>query len=218
MGEEAAVSHPVLDLPPGAPLLDLRFGPVEPAPPWSIGRYNEDRGIYTQPLFTAGPAPRTVHMGVDLGGPAGEPIWAPTPGRVLHAGYNAAAGDYGHVLVLEHRLGDRPIWALYGHLSARSLELSPPGREVEAGALLGWLGRPEENGGWPPHVHVQLCWERPATHDLPGAVARKDRAAALARYPDPRLLLGPVYALPGEGPSLGQGLGLGEVSIRWPPG
>jgi hypothetical protein len=208
------VSHPVLALPADALLLDLRGGPVEPAPLWSIGRYDEDRGIYTQPLFTSGPAPRTVHMGVDLGGPAGEPIRAPAPGRVLHAGYNPEAGDYGYVLVLEHRLGDRPIWALYGHLSARSLEQSPPGREVEAGGLLGWLGRPEENGGWPPHVHVQLCWERPATHDLPGAVAREDRAAALLLYPDPRLLLGPIYALAGEGPALDGGPGPSPSRVR----
>ena len=194
--------HPVLRLPSEAVLLDLRAGPVQPTPQWSIGRYDEDRGIYTQALFTEGQAPRTVHMGLDLGGPAGESIWAPAPGRVIHAGYNPADGDYGHVLVLEHRLGERPIWALYGHLSARSLEQSPPGREVVAGDLLGWLGPPEENGGWPPHVHVQLCWERPTTHDLPGAVAREDRAAALALYPDPRLLLGPVYAHPGEPPLL----------------
>ena len=71
---------------------------------------------------------------------------------------------------------------------------SPVGRRFAAGEVLGWLGEPHENGGWPPHVHLQLAWERPAIPDLPGAVRREERVAAMALYPDPRLVLGPIYA------------------------
>ena len=31
------------------------------------------------------------------------------------------------------------------------------------------------------------------THDMPGVVDPKDRSDALARYPDPRIVLGPIY-------------------------
>jgi murein DD-endopeptidase MepM/ murein hydrolase activator NlpD len=194
----ASPYHPVLLLPAGAPVLDLRAGYGEPAPgappsPWSIGRYDEDRGVYTTALFTAGPAPRTVHMGIDLGGPVGEPVHAFGDGEVLFAGVNPAPGDYGAVIVLAHTFEGRPLYALYGHLSHASLRQSPVGRCVRGGDTLGWLGDPDENGGWPPHVHLQLSWARPATHDLPGAVSRADREEALRLYPDPRLVLGALY-------------------------
>ena len=188
--------HPVVLLPPHAVVVDLSAPPdrlILPDHPWQIGRYDELRGIYTTPLFTDGPAPRDLHVGLDLGGPAGVAVHAWAAGEVEHAGFNPAAGDYGHVLVCAHPVGDRVLYVLLGHLSAESLRRSPVGRRFAAGEVLGWLGEPHENGGWPPHLHVQLCWERPETHDLPGAVALADRAAALRRYPDPRLILGPIY-------------------------
>ncbi len=188
--------HPIVVLPSHATVVDLSR-PVDalvlPDHPWQIGRYDEQRGIYTTPLFTDGPAPRSLHVGLDLGGPVGVAVHAWAEGWVEHAGYNPAAGDYGHVLVCAHPVGDRTLYVLLGHLSAATLSCSPPGRRFGAGAVLGWLGDAHENGGWPPHVHVQLCWQRPPTHDLPGAVAPADREAALALYPDPRLILGPVY-------------------------
>jgi peptidoglycan LD-endopeptidase LytH len=185
--------HPVVLMPPVAVVLDLTVPGAHLAAPgalWTIGRYDEDRSIYTQPLFGGA---RTVHMGVDLGGPVGVAVHAPMPGVVTHAGALPAPGDYGHAVVVEHTLDGRPMWVLFGHLSARSIGHSPPGRRVRAGDVLGWLGHEGENGGWPSHVHVQLSWERPATHDMPGAVRPEERAAARARFPDPRRIVGPVY-------------------------
>lgn len=45
-------------------------------------------------------------------------------------------------------------------------------------------------GGWPPHVHFQLSWEEPETHDMPGVVSNTQHASALRTYPDPRIVLG----------------------------
>jgi murein DD-endopeptidase MepM/ murein hydrolase activator NlpD len=180
--------HPVLIFPERPVVLDLRRPPEGEAPRWSVGRYDEDRAIYTQPLFEGR---RTVHMGVDLGGPVGVAVHAFADAVVIHAGCNPAPGDYGPTLVTEQRLVDgRLIYALFGHLSLASLAHSPIGRRVAAGDVLGWLGDPSVNGGWPPHVHLQLSWERPATHDLPGAVAVVDRDDARKRYPDPAMILG----------------------------
>ena len=186
--------HPVVVLPPGYAVLDLtRPGDAAgsgPAALWTVGRYDEDRVIYTQTLFEGA---RTLHVGIDLGGPAGTAVHAFADGEVLHAGVNPAAGDYGPTLVTAHTLDGRPIYALHGHLSGASLERSPIGRRFSAGEVLGWLGEPHENGGWPPHVHFQLSWDRPETHDLPGAVRPSDREAAMRRFPDPRIVLGPLY-------------------------
>lgn len=183
--------HPVVILPPGYVVLDLGGPHAGASPtPWTVGRYDEARVIYTHALFGGR---RTVHVGVDLGGPVGVAVHAFADGEVVHAGVNPAPGDYGPTLVTVHRLGEVELYALFGHLSRASLEASPPGRRFARGEVLGWLGDPSVNGGYPPHVHVQLAWERPATFDLPGAVAPEDREAALARYPDPRLVLGELY-------------------------
>jgi hypothetical protein len=187
--------YAVVDLAPQYDVLDLTL-PADQRPPaehlFSIGRYDEDRVIYTQDLF-AGVERRTVHVGIDIGGPPGTAVSAFAAGTVLHVGYNPAEGDYGHALVTHHVLDGVDLYALCGHLAASVLDLSPSGRVFEAGELLAEFGAESENGGWPPHLHFQLAWERPETHDMPGVVTGAERLDALQRYPDPRLVLGPLY-------------------------
>ena len=55
------------------------------------------------------------------------------------------------------------------------------------------VGDRHENGGWDPHLHFQLSWSDPGTHDMPGVVNPADREEALAKYPDPRMVMGPIY-------------------------
>ncbi len=179
--------HPIVVLPSGTVQLDLTLPRAQRTGPTSrfwVGRYDENRPHdYDQPIFEG---TRTLHVGLDLGGPAGVAVHAWSEGVVIHSGYNPDPGDYGHVIVCEQLLDGRPIYTLLGHLNAAAILSSPAGRTFRGGDVLGWLGQPAENGGWPPHVHVQLAWERPTTHDLPGVVAFADRAEALLRYPDPR--------------------------------
>lgn len=47
-------------------------------------------------------------------------------------------------------------------------------------------------------VHFQLSLLEPETHDMPGVVASSQHAESLRIYPDPRMVLGPLY----EGDSL----------------
>ncbi len=185
--------HPVLALPAEYDVLDLT-GTGAPTPRtslFSVGRYDEDRaGMYTTPLFEGS---RTVHVGVDIGAPPGTPVMAFCDGVIFAAGHNPADGDYGYVIVTEHVLDGVAVWALYGHLGPRSVVGREPGQRIRGGEVLGWLGAEADNGGWPPHLHFQLSMERPETHDMQGVVAPADRAAALLRHPDPRLVLGPLY-------------------------
>ena len=184
--------HPVVFLPENFSVLDLTDGLWEaPESVFSIGKYDEMRpGMYNTEIFGG---KRNVHMGIDIGGPVGTPCMAFMQGEISHFGYNPAAGDYGNVIITKHEIGGVPIWALYGHLDASSIEGKRVGKRVEAGEVVAWFGNFEENGGWEPHLHFQLSLVEPETHDMPGVVAPEDREHALTIYPDPRNVLGPLY-------------------------
>lgn len=168
----------------------------------SVGRYDENRNIYTSDMFQdtenqvdGYSGARTIHVGIDLGGPVGTKIYAFSDGTIHSSGYNPALGDYGHVLVIEHELpSNKTVWALYGHLDAKSTKGKEPGQKLKQGQVVAFMGDIHENGGWTaPHLHFQLSMEAPETHDMPGAVSVEDRAKALVHYPDPRWVLGPLY-------------------------
>ena len=177
----------VPNLPDSAPLLDLSNGPVASVGTFWIGRYDEDRrGGYPQALFGGA---RTLHVGLDVGAPARTPVHAFADGTVEHVGINDAPGDYGGVIVTRHVVAGAARWVLWGHLAHASARAWCRGDAFAGGTVLAHLGSPDENGGWPPHLHLQVAVERPVTHDLPGVVAPADRDEALARFPDPLELL-----------------------------
>lgn len=40
-------------------------------------------------------------------------------------------------------------------LRPRSVQFTYTGKVIKKGELVGWLGVEKENGGWPPHLHLQ---------------------------------------------------------------
>lgn len=188
---------PVIDLPADYDVYDFSEG-YDPErtrnSAFGIGRYDEKRpGMYSTELFLSGQEPRDIHVGIDIAAPVGTPVYAFFDGVVFLAGINPAAGDYGGTLITEHRLGERTIWALHGHLSHASVAGKKPGARVQKGDAIAWIGEEKENGGWNPHLHFQLSWVRPERCDLPGAVSEADRERARLIYPDPRNVLGKIY-------------------------
>ncbi len=158
---------------------------------YSIGKYDEVRPfVYKTELFGDG---RDLHMGLDIGGPVHTPVHSCLDGEVYWSGYHDDEGDYGHTVITIHEFADRTLYILYGHLSSRTTELVKPGRKVVAGELIGWFGKDDENGGWPPHLHLQLSWAEPDEGDIPGVVHREEREQALKMYPDPQFLIGKKY-------------------------
>jgi murein DD-endopeptidase MepM/ murein hydrolase activator NlpD len=131
---------------------------------YGLGLYGENRTVYATPQFAdaASPERRTIHLGIDVFAPAGTPVHAPLPGRVKHLTYNADPLDYGHTLILEHDLGGTRVFTLYGHLAATLPGLHPTGT-VAAGQIIAHLGDWPENGGWAPHLHVQIITDLLAT-------------------------------------------------------
>lgn len=125
---------------------------------YGLGPYGEHRSVYATAQFAdaASPERRTVHLGIDVFAPAGTPLFAPLPGVVRHVTYNADPLDYGHTLILEHDAGGVPFYTLYGHLAGTLPGLVTPGAQVVPGQHMADLGDWSENGGWAPHVHLQI--------------------------------------------------------------
>ena len=184
--------HPVVDLPKNYEVLDLTKNSWNlPETEFCIGKYDEYRpNMYNTNIFDG---IRNIHMGIDIGGPVGTPCMAFTDGVISHYGYNPEPGDYGNVVITKHRISQITIWALYGHLDYLSIVNKSVGQRVSAGEMIGNFGNNKENGGWEPHLHFQLSLVEPLTHDLPGVVSSEGREQALLDYPDPRLVLGPLY-------------------------
>ena len=159
--------------------------------PFGIGKYNEKRvGMYGQELFSS---ERNIHVGIDIAAPVGTEVFAFASGRVFLFDYNSAEGDYGYTLITEHEIESQKFFALFGHLSEKSIKTKNINQGFDRGEVIAWVGDKHENGGWNPHLHFQLSLAAPSKADLPGVVAEQDLAKALQAYPDPRIVLGPVY-------------------------
>lgn len=161
-----------------------------------IGRYDEARLVYVSDLFRHvsnwEEENRTVHIGLDIFLPAGSAVRAPLDGTISSVHNNAGAGDYGPTLILEHQVepGLR-FYTLYGHLSLDSLDGRLPGQAVSRGELLGRLGDENVNGGWPPHLHLQVITDLlDKSGDFPGVAAPSERRTWLDLCPDPNLIVG----------------------------
>lgn len=186
--------HPVLVLPGDYEILDFTTPKSDFAPhrsPYTIGRYNEKRvGLYTHALFAGR---RDNHIGIDLGAPQGTSVHSFFEGEIYRLADNDRPGDYGPTLVTRHILQGVELYALYGHLSRRSLIGKRRGQPIRFGEIIASIGTTEENGGWPPHVHFQLGLVAPEGADMPGTVSDEELDAALKIFPDPRTVLGPLY-------------------------
>lgn len=186
--------HPVVHLPTGYDVYDLTGEYDENRnknSEFGVGRYNEKRpNTYTSELFESA---RHIHMGLDLRAPVGTPVHAFYDGEIFLHGYNGADGDYGYTLITRHVIDGVPVFAMHGHLAGASIEPWRSGDRVAGGQAIAAIGDRHENGNWPHHLHFQLSFVEPKECDMPGVVTEADHEEALLTYPDPRLVLGPLY-------------------------
>jgi 4-aminobutyrate aminotransferase-like enzyme/Ser/Thr protein kinase RdoA (MazF antagonist) len=185
-----------------------------------VGRYDEPRPFYTSSLFGAGGNPtderRTIHLGLDLFVEPGARLCVPLEGVVHTVASNTAPLDYGPVVILRHTTGDnQEFFTLYGHLSKDTLSELKVGQRIAQGKQFARVGTPQENGGWPPHVHFQIILDlldRGA--NFPGVAYASERAVWTSLSPDPNLLLGiPAERFPTKEPDASETLALRKALL-----
>ena len=156
-----------------------------------IGGYGEERSLYSRSDLFEGTEPRTIHLGVDIWAHAGTPVYAPFDATIHSFDNRAYHGDYGPIIILEHHLGDKNLFSLYGHLSLGSLEAKEVGQCIKRGEHFAWLGTYQENFHWPPHLHFQLMWDMQGmAGDYLGVAKASEAEGYLANCPDPHVFLG----------------------------
>jgi 4-aminobutyrate aminotransferase-like enzyme len=161
----------------------------------AYGCYGEPRGIYAAPAFGAGTYPtrerRTEHLGVDIFCASGTVVHAPVDAIVECVHNNAAELDYGPLVILRHEPENcPPIYSLYGHLAWDSVSSLQAGQKLQAGETFARVGQSHENGGWTPHLHIQLILDLLALNEnFPGVAAPSLSVFWRALCPNPALLL-----------------------------
>ena len=158
---------------------------------YAIGGYNEHRTVYSRSaVFDTADEPRRLHLGVDIWGDAGTPVFAPCDGEVHSFGFHETYGDYGAVIILRHIIEDAEIHSLYGHLSLGDLDGLYEGKPINGGDQIAHFGLPEENGHWPPHLHFQLIKDMQGMKgDYLGVCKFSERIKYLNNCPDPTFIL-----------------------------
>ncbi|RYY86640.1 MAG: peptidase M23 [Chitinophagaceae bacterium] len=159
---------------------------------YGVGGYDEHRTIYAraEKFDTATEEPRRLHLGIDIWGPAGTPVYAPLAGTVHSFADNNIFGDYGGTVILQHAVDGFVFHTLYGHLSRASLQNKTEGAPVAAGEQFATFGIAEENGHWPPHLHFQVIIDMQGKRgDYAGVCRFSEREHWLENCPDPDVLL-----------------------------
>lgn len=158
---------------------------------YGIGGYFEHRTLYARSaLFNTSDEPRRLHLGIDIWGGAGTPVYAPFTGKIHSYADNNHFGDYGATIILEHTLEDLTFFALYGHLNRKSLEGLVPGKIFQKNEEIAQFGIAAENGNWPPHLHYQLMFDMEGkVGDYPGVCKFSEKEKYLQNIPDPNLIL-----------------------------
>ncbi|WP_346216582.1 peptidoglycan DD-metalloendopeptidase family protein [Caldifermentibacillus hisashii] len=88
------------------------------------------------------------HFGIDIGGSAGDPVYAAASGVVYRSYYSSS---YGNVVFITHYINGQTYDTIYAHLSSRSVN---EGDVVQQGQYIGAKGTTGQSTG--VHLHFEL--------------------------------------------------------------
>lgn len=128
----------------------------------TYGGFLENRTQLWSSIYVTDPAKfKVIHLGIDINNVAiGQPVASLTDGQVFHVIRDHATqrGWGGGVVVKTNiKQSNQFVYILYAHLSDK---LPPVGSTVKRGTILGFIGDPKLNGGWFPHLHLQVMKQK----------------------------------------------------------
>lgn len=155
---------------------------------WSYGGYHEVRDTLWANVPYLKKNGTFLHLGVDFNVPAGTPVMATRPGVVVLVD-NDHPEEYGWGPRVVMRLKCKPaVYLIYAHLGK---VMCRAGQVLQSNKTIGHVGLPPHNGGWFPHLHVQVVTEDAwpfYSQRLPtlDGYGRVEHRITLARsFPDP---------------------------------
>ena len=123
---------------------------------WSLSEYLGPRMWMMKPYPQAAEG-RYVHIGVDIGLPKGKELFSPLDAKVVKSEYEAGPGNYGGLVVLEHKVKDVIFYSLYGHLDKDALPEA--GTVLKKGDVFAKVGEFRTNNNGFYHTHMQILTE-----------------------------------------------------------
>jgi murein DD-endopeptidase MepM/ murein hydrolase activator NlpD len=116
---------------------------------FTYGGFGEDRSNLWNGFSYPSPV---IHLGVDFNNlPVGQPVASQSNGIVVDSWmHNIDFDGWGGRVVIRDENG---LYWMYGHLDRSILGLD---EHVKKGDIVGKIGNSNENGGWFPHLHLQV--------------------------------------------------------------
>ncbi len=158
---------------------------------YSYGGWMEDRGTLWKGSYLDEQS-NYMHVGIDINALADTPIAMDMHGEVVRIDDDfPEEGGWGPRVIV--RLTDSPFFLIYAHLN-ESIGCKV-GDMLSPGTIFASIGRPPHNGGWFPHLHVQvLSPEAYATladnaESIDGYVSKETKEEAVRLFPDPLLFI-----------------------------
>ena len=115
----------------------------------------------------------------------------PLRGTVFGKRIDTNVRGFGAAVALFHVV--RPgvhFYTIYGHLNPEDVKNLWVGRTLREGRAFARVGSPEENGGWPAHLHWQVSLDMMGQRDVFfGAGHDEEWPMWRTLFPDPELLL-----------------------------
>lgn len=110
---------------------------------WLEDRAKLWRGHYQKP-------DECIHLGIDINVPVDTQVYMPVSGKLVHS-FNDPdqEGGWGGKLIFECK----DFYLVLGHLKNIDNDL---GAEYHHGDIVGVIAETDKNGGWFPHLHVQV--------------------------------------------------------------
>tara|TARA_R110002051_G_scaffold177087_1_gene247042 strand:+ start:333 stop:1013 length:681 start_codon:yes stop_codon:yes gene_type:complete len=158
----------------------------------AYGGYLEKRGLYADKsnFSSNSKALRNIHLGIDYWTKAGTSVLAPLDGVIHSFNNNNTIGDYGPTIILSHTIAGLSFYTLYGHLSIASIDGLKIGDRVFKDSIIGYLGTPDINVNYAPHLHFQIIKDLDGYFgDYPGVCTLEDLKYYTDNCPNPNLLI-----------------------------